>query len=180
MAALTSSISSFKKFLFKILLPFLGIGIAAGLLFQLIIERGIILHFQTLGPYKINRIIQQNFKDEIPIFGSSRAEQSYVPSILGPHHFNYGISGIQDNVLLFFVQEECKKNKDTPIILNFDLDGLNENKAEITNYLYNADYPPIRKILGKDDKPIFRVPFFKYFGYYDYYLMKALYERFPI
>lgn len=145
-----------------------------GIFFQYVFERKIILNSQINGSYKINRIINSVNKNEIPIFGSSRSEGSFVPSILGSNYFNYGISGTQDDVMLFFLWEECKKNKETPIIINFDIDGLNYVLGDIANYIYNANYPPIKELIGEKDEVIFRVPFVKYYGYYEYYFKMYL------
>ena len=170
MAIPTSSTSNFKKFFLKILLPFTVCAVVFGFAFQYVFEKKIILNSQINGSYKVNRIINSVNTNEIPIFGSSRAEGGFVPSILGPNYFNYGIAGTQDNVMLFFLKEECKKNKETPILINFDIDGFNYTLGDIANYIYNADYAPIKELIGEKDDAIFRIPFVKYFGYYEYYL----------
>ncbi|MCC6181484.1 MAG: hypothetical protein IT237_06590 [Bacteroidia bacterium] len=170
----TSSISNFKKFSLKILRPYTACAVVFGLAFQYFFEKKIILNSQINGSYKVNRIINSENTNEIPIFGSSRAEGSFVPSVLGSNYFNYGISGTQDNVMLFFLKEECKKNKTTPILLNFDIDGLNYELGDIANYIYNANYAPVKQLIGDKDEAIFRVPFVKYYGYYEYYLKMYL------
>ncbi len=169
MAIPTSSTSNFKKFFLKIFLPFMALAIVFGMVFQYVFEKKIILNSQINGSYKVNRIINSVNTNEIPIFGSSRAEGGFVPSILGSNYFNYGIAGTQDNVMLFFLKEECKKNKKTPILINFDIDGFSYALGDIANYIYNADYGPVKKLIGKKDDAIFRIPFVKYYGYYEYY-----------
>ena len=170
MAIPTSSTSNFKKFFLKILLPFTGCAVVFGFAFQYVFEKKIILNSQINGSYKVNRIINSVNTNEIPIFGSSRAEGGFVPSIFGPNYFNYGIAGTQDNVLLFFLKEECKKNKETPILINFDIDGFSYTLGDIANYIYNANYAPIKELIGEKDDAIFNIPFVKYYGYYEYYL----------
>ena len=174
MAIRTSSTSNFKKFFLKILLPFTVCAVVFGFAFQYVFEKKIILNSQINGSYKVNRIINSVNINEIPIFGSSRAEGGFVPSILGPNYFNYGIAGTQDNVMLFFLKEECRKNKETPILINFDIDGFSYALGDIASYIYNSEYIPVKKLIGEKDEPIFRIPFLKYFGYYEYYFKMYL------
>lgn len=171
-----SSISNFKKFITKILLPVLLIVGVVSAIFCIWFEKKIILGNTSCGAYKVNRILTINEKDEIPIFGSSRAETSFIPEILGPGFFNYGINGTQDDVLLFFLKEECKKKgKSSPLIIaNMDCDGLNRKSGDMLNYIYNSNDPEVKKLMGKSYQPQFGIPFIKYVGqfqsYFRYYL----------
>jgi hypothetical protein len=164
-----SSTSSFKEFFLKILVPYLLLCVLIGVVFNLFFEKSIILGSGLSGAYKINRIITSNNKNEIAFFGSSRAERSYIPDSLVSDGFNYGMVGTRTDVELFCLSEECKKNKTTPIVFTFDLEGLNYGLGDISNYLYNSDYPPIRTLLGTDYKSIYKVPFLKYYGHFELY-----------
>jgi hypothetical protein len=173
-----SSTSSFRRFLLRILLPLIAIISAAGLLFNYCFEHTLVRNNEGSGAYKVNRILKQTNPDEIPVFGSSRAEGCIIPDSLGPHFFNYGLSGTKYDVTLFFLEEECKKHKATPwILLNLDLDGLLRGAGDIANYIPNASYPPLKAIMGDDYKPYFQVPFIKYYGRYETYLRSYLNGR---
>lgn len=161
--------SDFKKFLIRYLLPVLLLLTAAGWLTSLLFQQYVILGVSNNGSYKINRIIHQTDSIEIPIFGSSRAEGSFVPSLMGKQFFNYGVSGSQDDVLLFFLNEEVKKKKTTPIIINFDMEGLDSCLGDITNFIYNSDYAPVKQLLGKEYKTRYAIPFLCYYGKYENY-----------
>jgi len=174
MEVLNSSISSFKKFVIKIIIPLILFILVIGFTFQYFFEKIIILNSDINGSYKVNRIINEYFPDEIPILGSSRAEGTYVPSIINENCFNYGLAGAQDDVLLFFMHKECNKNKNTPIIVNFDIDGLNHSLGNISNYIYNSNDSSVKDLLRNEYKFIFRIPFFKYYGYYEYFLKMYL------
>jgi len=174
MAAQNLSISNFKRFFIKILLPLAISVVVVGFIFQVVFEKGVILNSEINGSYKVNRIISVTNEKEVPIFGSSRAEEGFIPSLLGSNYFNYGLSGTQDDVLLFFLHEECKKNKNTPIIINFDIDGLDYAIGDVSSYIYNADYAPVKKLLGANYRNVFQLPFFKYYGYYEFYLKNWL------
>src|SRR4051812_1211544 len=101
-----SSTSSFKQFLLRMLLPLIFILSGAGLLFNYFFEKVIILNSELCGVYKINRIISETHPNEIPIFGSSRAEYGLFPDSLGHDFFNYGLSATQYDVTLFFLEQE--------------------------------------------------------------------------
>ncbi len=165
-----SSISSFRLFLLRILLPLILIIGVAGVLFTYFFEKEIILKNQSCGAYKVNRIMHETHPDEIPIFGSSRAEGSFLPDSLGPKYFNYGINGTKYDVTLFFLDEECRKHKTNEwVVLNFDLDGLLNGVGDISNFIPNSDYPPLKKLLGKEFMPYFNLPFLKYYGRFETY-----------
>lgn len=166
-----SSISSFKRFAVKILLPVvLLVGLIASV-FTFFFERKIILANESCGAYKVNRIIQNTDVNEIPIIGSSRAESSFIPDLLGENYFNYGLEGTQENVMLFFIEEECKKkNKISPwIIANIDLDGINTKSGDIANYLFNSDNAGVKKLMAERYEKHFAIPFIKYIGQFENY-----------
>ena len=165
-----SSISNFKRFLFKIALPFLLLISILGYTFSYFFEKKIIFANSICGAYKINRIVNETHTDEIPIFGSSRALNSFIPDSLGNNYFNYGLNNTKYDVTLFFLDEECKKKKHNPfIILNFDYSGLLRGYGDICNYIPFSSNDNIKGILGKDYQTIFEIPFLKYFGEYSTY-----------
>ncbi|HQU99682.1 MAG: hypothetical protein JNK61_12885 [Bacteroidia bacterium] len=160
--------SSFKLFLKTYLIPVACIVIAAGGILNYFFEQKIILGSSSNGAYKVNRIIHRP-ANEISILGSSRAEGAFIPSILSSHAFNYGLSGAQDNVMLYFLSEALKQQSTQPIIINFDPEGLNSSLGDLSNYIYNASYQPVRKLMGNAYEPWFAIPFFKYFGSFELY-----------
>jgi uncharacterized protein (DUF2164 family) len=170
-----SSISNFKRFLFRLLLPAIAITGIAGLGFNYAFEHIIVMDGKTSGAYKIRRIIKEKHPDEIPIFGSSRAEGGYLPDSLGPNFYNYGLSGSCADVTTFFMQQECKKKKNTPwIIVNIELNGIVRLYGNIANFIPNTGNKGIRTILGKDCKANYRIPFLRYFGQYEFYIRDYL------
>lgn len=161
--------SSFKYFLLKYFFPAsLLFAVVAGL-FTFFFERKIILGSDINGAYKVNRIIHTTPKNEIAILGSSRAEGAFVPSTLGKTFFNYGLSGAQDNVILFFLNEELRKNKTTPVLINFDPEGLDSSIGDVSYYLYNASYEPVKQLMGKEYKLLYALPVVKYYGSFEIY-----------
>ena len=173
-----SSISSFKQFLLKILLPLILIIGAGGYVFNYLFEQQIVFKSQGCGAYKVNRILYTTTPDEIPIFGSSRAEGSLLPDSIGKNYFNYGISATKYNVTLFFLEQECMKKKNTPwIIMNLDLNGLEYGPGDLSNYIPNSGCEPVRSLLDTYYMSYFRIPFIRYYGCFETYLRSNMNDK---
>lgn len=161
------SISSFKRFILRIVLPF---GLATAVLMVVgnaLFERYIILSNPANGAFKVNRILTENDPQEIPILGNSRAEAHFASSVIHPKCFNYGLSGTHSDVMLFFLRQELKKSRRTPILVNFDLEGLDSAIGNPSNYLLNAGDPDVRALMGPHYSCAYRVPLLKYFNQFD-------------
>jgi hypothetical protein len=161
----------------RLLLPYLvamAVFVFGG---SALFERYIILATQVNGSYKVNRIIENQDPDEIPILGNSRAEAHYVPSAIHPQSFNYGLSGTGEDVLLFFLKEEMKKSRSTPILVNLDLEGLDSSIGNPANYLLNASKPAVKELLGVRYSWIYAVPMLKYFNQFDLFFGMWLNDR---
>lgn len=168
-------IFNFSTFLARILILLTLIGLPISFLF----EELIIYRTETNGAYKIKRILSNDITNEIPIFGSSRAEANFVPSLIYEDNcFNYGMSGTGANVWLFFLKKEISKNRKTPIIINYDLGGLKHADGNVSNYIPN--WKATKDILNAEEIYRYNLPFLKYFGYYEYYLKLFLNERFNV
>ena len=174
----SSSISNFRLFLFKIVLPFLLLLSAICFVFIIYFEQKVVLKSHIGGAYKINKILREVDPDEIPIFGSSRAEMGLIPDTLGKHFFNYGLYHTRIDVALFFMKQECKKKKHNPwMIINFDFEGLSSNIGDISNYLYNATDPEVKKLMSSDYKFYYSIPMVKYFGRFENIYRSYLTEK---
>jgi len=170
-----SFISSFNFQRLKRFLLFLVILLILGLSFQYVFEKKVIMATSSSPAYKIDRILYDLDKSEIPIFGSSRAEGTFIPTLLGKQFFNYGITSTGDDVLLFFLEQECKKVKSTPYILfNFDLEGFTYSLGDLNNYIMDANNKYVQELLGDSNKIYYKVPFIKYFGNYMVYFKDYL------
>lgn len=170
--------SSFKRFLLRILLPLLCLIIAAGTLFNYAFEKLVIMNSKISGAYKVERIIRETHTDEIPIFGSSRAEGGYIPDSLGVNFFNYGLSGTKYDVLLFFLEQECKKKKSRPwVIMNIDLEGLTYGIGNPANYVPGSYKPELRKIMGDQYHPWYALLATRFYGLYEHYTREYLKDK---
>lgn len=154
-------IFNFSVFIFKII----ALVFLFGYLLNTIFETNIIFKSEIGGAFKVNRILKETNVDEIPIFGSSRAQGNFVPSIIDDNCFNYGIDGTQANIWLFFLEQELNKDKTSPIIINFDLVGLVNSDGDIGNYIPNWNVT--KSILKSQGEFYYNIPFVKYFGQFE-------------
>ncbi|MBU3010321.1 hypothetical protein KO506_02800 [Polaribacter vadi] len=138
-----------------------------GYSFNYFFENQIIFKSEISGASKVNKILKVNNSSEIPIFGSSRAQGNIVPSILGNNYFNYGIDGTQSNIWLYFLEHELKKEKNTPIIINFDLKGLIYSDGDLGNFIPN--WRESKQYLNDKGEFYYTIPFIKYFGRFEKY-----------
>lgn len=70
---------------------------------------------------KIERAVTGGAGESIAIFGSSRALGNYMPSILAPDAFNYGVNGMSLNETLLLVNHYLRQNtSDSLLLINLD------------------------------------------------------------
>ncbi len=171
-----SSISNFKKIVFRYGIPYMLIMMILLFTVNLIFEKIIIADTSGSGASKVNRILEHKSNEELVILGSSRAEGSIIPDSLAKNCFNYGLSGTQDNVWMYFLEEELKKNNTRPILINFDLDGLGYKNGDPAYWLFNSSNPKIRTFIDHW-KPIYSIPVIKHMGYFERYVANYIQER---
>lgn len=170
----TSSISNFKIFILSFLLPWLAIVAIFGCVFNYVFERFVIFNTEISGCSKIHRLITETHTDEIGIFGSSRAEGSFLPDSIAPRMYNYGMSGTKFDVTLFCLKQECLKKKTGPLVINLDYDGFVRGYGDVATFVPFADRDDIKTILGAEAKVYYAIPFIKYFGSYETYIRNFL------
>lgn len=173
-----SSISSFRTFMIRYGLPFVLIiwALTAGI--NLFFKKVIVASSTGSGGYKVERILHSDFPDETPIYGSSRAEGSFVPDTLGAGYFNYGMANVQDNVWIYFLEKELQKSRNTDILINFDLDGLGTRNGFPHYWMFNATADTmIRSFIGDDWKLMYHIPTLRHFGFYEKYIVQFVQEK---
>lgn len=98
----------------------------------------------SLSAAKIYRIYGHHPPDELPIFGSSRAQTGFDPEILGQKSFNYGIdASLQSETLdlvetyLKYTEHNATNHVFIPIIINLDPWGFPEEEVSAK---FQGDY----------------------------------------
>ncbi len=90
--------------------------------------------------YKTYRLFSEKPRHEIAILGSSRACAHFVPSLLSPYAFNYGVDGSGMYETLTMLERALQNPYPSPIIVNLDPWGFH---GEITAS-FVADYTLVR------------------------------------
>ncbi len=170
---------SFKYFIYRYAIPFLLCIIIFLISFNFFLEKYLIGNSTISGAYKVERLLHQDLKSETPILGSSRAEGSVYPDILGSNIYNYGLAGVQDNVWIYFLEKELNKNHQTPILINFDIDGLGYANGDISYWMSNSLNKEIRPFFD-NWTPKYLIPTIKHFGLFEKYFVSFMQEKMSI
>lgn len=168
-----------KRLIVRILLPLAVIGCLFLLGLDWFVKHQLIGETPTHGAAKLYRI-QEPHPNEIPIFGSSRAQCSYIPDTLGPNYYNYGINGVGFAVMDIFLKRElAQANKTTPIILNFDFRMFAYQMGDLNAYLPHSEIPEVKALLKRHGfySGHMRIPGLRYYGAIDAFTKDRLNER---
>lgn len=115
---------------------------------------GVILWMMRRSPSctatKIERAVTGGTGESIAIFGSSRALGNYVPSLLAPDAFNYGVNGMSLNEALLLVEQYLLHNpSDSTVIINLDPWGFadSETLRPVGDYRLAGKSKHVREII---------------------------------
>lgn len=84
--------------------------------------------------YKMERLYTNPDSDEIAIVGSSRACGNFVPSIISPRCFNYGVSGMTMDEITSVLEVLQRRKSTSPVIVNLDPWGCFGTGSVIADY----------------------------------------------
>ena len=85
-----------------------------------------------------------------------RVQGNFVRTILGKDFFNYCIDGTSGNIWLFFLEQEFRKEKLTPIIINYAFGGLINSDGDIGNFIPNWEKK--KSMLSNQGKFYYNIP----------------------
>lgn len=97
--------------------------------------------------YKTYRLFALRPADEIPILGSSRASQNFVPSLLSSKAFNYGVDGSGMGESLFFLEQCLRNGSAGPILINLDPWGFPKKTSFAADYQLVLSNAEVRAVL---------------------------------
>ena len=151
------------------------------LVFDWVFSNHIIFAKEYSNQNKVRRLITELHVDEIPVFGSSKARSAFVPDSLSPQVFNYGMEMSNFDVMELLLAVELEKPKTTPIIIEFNHRTFVHEPVQtinISTFVPNLDHQVVRDFVKKYDRLELKhkVPGFRYFGSYFYYLRYYLKE----
>lgn len=170
----TSNSNPVRRFLLRMVLPVLVPVVVFCLIFDGWFTRTIVFKSQTTGATKIHRIYTEVHPNEIPIFGSSRAAGSYIPSEIDSNCWNYGIENSQFGLIKVLLAQELAKPKSTPVIVNFDYEMFQDFFPDMAHLIPNAHYPEIRAFMGDRFHFSYHIPTIRYFSHFDGYTKNNL------
>ena len=170
--------SKFLKIL-KISLGAILFSISLAIVTDIAFEKFIIYSNDHSNAGKINRLINNNNRSELPIFGSSIARNNYYPDSIDHNVFNYGMKGAIFEVVEPLLKIEFEKEKDTPIIYNFHhLTFLSDpsSSIQLSNFVPFMENAHIKELLHKNGlfKNYMNVIGLRYYGCYTDYIKEHL------
>ncbi len=131
---------------------FLAATLLVGLMGSEVVNRWLIFRSPSSSRYKTYRLFVEKPRGDIPLLGSSRALGNYVPSLISPHVFDYGINGSGMYETLFLLREALKNPSPGAILVNLDPWGFHGEyqpslQGDYRMALSNAD---VRKVVKYD------------------------------
>lgn len=163
----------------KITLGAIVFSICLALLTDLFFEKFVIYENDYSNAGKIHRLINNEYENEIPIFGSSLARNNYFPDSLEYQVFNYGMKGAIFEVVEPLLKIEFEKEKTTPIIYNFHhltFFSHPSTSIQLSNFVPFIENQHIKELLIENGyfKEYLKFPGLRYYGCYTDYIKEYL------
>ena len=133
---------------------------------------------QALAAGRIARLRYVQDPNEIPIFGSSKAEADYVPSVLGKGFYNYGLASTGLNVTNWLLETELRRPSRQPIIIDL-VQWTVVEFGDVRNYLPVSQDKDVRDFLKGAGlwRWYYAVPGLRYFNSWDWYVKGLITDR---
>lgn len=148
----------------------------------------VVFYSEISNQGKLRRLIENTDNQEVAMFGSSLARSSFIPDSIGEHAFNYGMGKAIYDVNRLLLQIECAKDKNAPIIMEFNPRTFIKEPLSTINrstYIPNLDYPEVERFMresghydGDEFKSAYswhyKVPGLRLYGNYAEYFFNML------
>lgn len=133
---------------------------------------------ESLAAGRLARLDDPRRSGEIPVFGASRAEANYVPSVLGPRFYNYGLASASPDVTNMLLAAELRRKSHQPVVIDLGQWAFRD-VGDPRNYLLLADRPETRTMMRRGDiwQWYYAVPGLRYFGSWDWFVKGLLTDR---
>ena len=135
----------------------------------LLFEKILFEKSDTLAYEKISKFYSTKKQGDIVIFGSSRAEGNFIPSLLGKSNetYNYGLPGTGNKMWYYMLLDELDNSSSSKVIINIDLQQKPIAVGEDYNYNYYLKLPKNTNLYSsldtKTKTSLLPYPFY-YFG----------------
>lgn len=170
----------------KFVLIVLSFFIGAALFFDFIFTAYFTKTANAGSPNKIYRLAEEQHLNEIPIFGSSRAEKAYYCDDINTDCYNYGFPNQNFDVTAMLLEFELAKPKTTPVIIDMHHDFFEHDAQTNINLATYLPFIPanknIKNFLIDNNRlaPYHCVRGSRYFGNYSNYLEPIVQNKFHI
>lgn len=136
---------------------------------------------EALEAGRLARLAEGRDPHEIPIFGASKAEANYMPKVLGPRFYNYGLASASQDVTNYLIGLELQKPSREPIIVDL-AQGAFADVGDPRNYLLLGRRAETRELLERVDvwRWYYAVPGLRFYGSWDWYIKGLLTDRFAL
>lgn len=129
----------------------------------------------------LERLMYEQHPSEIPVFGSSKARYSLISDSISPHVYNYAMPRCNFDVIEFLLNLELEKNKQTPILIEFNHRFFLHNPNYTINtatFIPNVHDARVKTFLKKYDRlePYYFIPGLRYYGKYVNFINNDLRE----
>ena len=137
-----------------------------------------IKHSDALAAGRLARLRDPRPPEEIPIFGSSKAEADYVPSVLGRGFYNYGLGATGLNVTNWLLAQELRQPSRQPVVIDL-VQWTVVEFGDARNYVAIAQHADVREFLKRAGlwRWYYAVPGLRYFNAWDWYVKGLLTDR---
>ncbi len=167
---------SVSSWLVRTGLTFVFLGIVAVGADEVLTAR--IQHSESLAAGRIARLRGARDPQEIALFGSSKAESDYVPSILGKGVYNYGLAATGLNVTNWLLKIELRRQTRQPVIIDL-VQWTVVEFGDPRNYIPGSRDRDIRQFLNESGqwRWYYAIPGLRYFGAWDWYVKGLISDR---
>jgi hypothetical protein len=152
------------------LLIFAAVALLADMFVTRQVEGG-----EALQAGRVARIIQGRDHDDYVILGSSQAHANFIPSVLGDHYYNYGITAAAQPIVNMMLRYELGNGSHNPIVLSIRQGegGFIGDPRELLPFSLSPETRQTMERMGSW-RWYYGVPGLRYFGSYDWYLKGIL------
>ena len=133
---------------------------------------------QSLAAGRIARLRDLRDPNEIPIFGSSKAEADNDPSVLGKDFYNYGLASTGLNVTNWLLETELRRPSRQPIVIDL-VQWTVVEFGDVRNYLPLSQDEDVRDFLKRAGlwRWYYAVPGLRFFNSWDWYVKGLITDR---
>lgn len=135
----SNGMTRFVKFILRLL-----IGVLLALAITDGVNNFLVRSSKSNNAWRMERLFKQFPRDEVGVFGDSRAFEHVIPSVISQNVFNYGISGSSMRETLVHLESFLSRNDGGMALVNLELTGIS-SFAQRGDYRFVQDDEIVRR-----------------------------------